>query len=63
VINLRSPGTTGLRTEDRVYQAAKFQFERIAREFWQSRSVPEEDRSPAPAWWWQPANEVLAQHE
>jgi hypothetical protein len=24
---------------------------------------PEEDRSPAPAWWWQPAIEVVAQRE
>jgi hypothetical protein len=26
-------------------------------------AVPEADRSPAPAWWWQPAIEVVAQHE
>src|ERR1039458_9868046 len=46
-----------------MHPAAKFQFERTAREFSQWRAVPEEDRSPAPAWWWQPAIEVVAQHE
>jgi hypothetical protein len=46
-----------------MHQAAKFQFERAAREFAQWRAVPEDGRSPAPAWWWQPAFEVVAQHE
>ena len=46
-----------------MHPAAKFQFERTAREFSQWRAVPEEDRSPAPAWWWHPAIEVVAQHE
>ena len=46
-----------------MHQAAKFQFERTAREFAQWRAVPEDERSPAPAWWWQPAIEVVAQHE
>jgi len=46
-----------------MHPAAKFQFERTAREFAQWRAVPEEDRSPAPAWWWQPAIEVVAQRE
>jgi hypothetical protein len=32
-------------------------------EFSQWRAVPEEDRSHAPAWWWQPAIDVVAQHE
>jgi hypothetical protein len=49
--------------EAEMHPAAKFQFERTAREFSQWRAVPEEDRSPAPAWWWQPAIEVVAQHE
>jgi hypothetical protein len=44
-------------------QAAKFQFERVAREFAQWRSVSEGERSPAPGWWWQPAFEVREQHE
>jgi len=46
-----------------MHPAAKFQFERTAREFSQWRGIPEKDRSPAPAWWWQPAIEVVAQHE
>jgi hypothetical protein len=46
-----------------MHPAAKLQFERTAREFAQWRAVPEEDRSPAPAWWWQPAFEVVTQHE
>ena len=46
-----------------MHPAAKFQFERTAREFAQWRAVPEDERSPAPAWWWQPAIEVVAQHE
>jgi hypothetical protein len=46
-----------------MHPAAKLQFERTAREFAQWRAVPEEDRSPAPACWWQPAMEVVAQHE
>jgi len=46
-----------------MHPAAKFQFERTAREFSQWRAVPEEDRSPAPAWWWQPAIDVVGQHE
>ena len=46
-----------------MHPATKFQFERIAREFSQWRAVPEEDRSPAPAGWWQPAVNVVAQHE
>jgi hypothetical protein len=46
-----------------MHPAAKLQFERTAREFAQWRAVPEADRSPAPAWWRQPAMEVVAQHE
>ena len=34
------------------------QFERIVGEFAQWRAVPEQERSPAPAWWWGPAFEV-----
>jgi hypothetical protein len=44
-------------------QAAKFQFERAAREFAQWRAVPESERSPAPGWWWQTAFEVRELHE
>lgn len=50
-------------TRRRMHPAAKFQFERTARELSQWRAVPEEDRSPAPAWWWRPAIDVVAQHE
>ena len=46
-----------------MHPAAKFQFERTAREYSKWRAVPEPERSPAPAWWWQPAFEVLNQHE
>ena len=46
-----------------MHPAAKLQFERTAREFSDWRSVPEEDRSAAPAWWWQSAIEVVAQRE
>jgi hypothetical protein len=46
-----------------MHQAARFQFERAAREYAQWRSVPESERSPAPGWWWQPAFEVRDQDE
>jgi hypothetical protein len=42
-----------------MHQAANLQFERAVREFVRWREVPEHDRSPAPAWWWGPAFEVL----
>ena len=45
--------------EEPMHQAAKLQFERAVREFIQWRAVPEPERSPAPAWWWGPAFEVL----
>jgi hypothetical protein len=35
------------------------QFERAVREFARWRAVPEPDRSPAPAWWWGPAFELI----
>jgi len=46
-----------------MHRAAKLQFERVAREFAQWRAVPDDERSPAPAWWWQPAFEVTGQQE
>ena len=46
-----------------MHPAAKFQFERVVREFAQWRAVPADERSPAPAWWWQPAFEVVAQQD
>ena len=39
--------------------AARLQLERIADEFALWRAVADEDRSPAPAWWWGPAIEAL----
>src|SRR3954454_19817115 len=39
--------------------AARMQFERIAAEYATWRAVPEQERSPAPAWWWGPAIETL----
>jgi hypothetical protein len=38
--------------------AAKLQFERIVDEFVRWRAVAEDERSPAPAWWWGPAFSV-----
>jgi hypothetical protein len=46
-----------------VHQAAKLQFERVAREFAEWRRVPDDERSPAPAWWWGPAMETLDEAE
>jgi hypothetical protein len=42
-----------------MHQAANVQFERVVSEFARWRAVPEPARSPAPAWWWGPAFEVL----
>jgi len=42
-----------------MHPAANVQFERAVREFARWRAVPEAARSPAPAWWWGPALEVL----
>jgi hypothetical protein len=41
-----------------MHLAANVQFERAVREFAIWRAVPEDERSPAPAWWWGPAFEV-----
>jgi hypothetical protein len=42
-----------------MHQAANVQFERAVREYARWRAVPEDTRSPAPAWWWGSAFEVL----
>jgi hypothetical protein len=42
-----------------MHQAASVQFERAVDEYVRWRAVPEQDRSPAPAWWWGPAFEML----
>jgi hypothetical protein len=41
-----------------MHPAAKLQFERVVVEFGRWRALAEEDRPPAPAWWWGPAVEV-----
>jgi hypothetical protein len=41
-----------------MHQAANLTFERIVREFAEWRAVAEDERSPAPAWWWGPAFEA-----
>lgn len=46
-----------------MHPAAKLQFERAAREFSCWKAVPEDERSPAPAWWWQPAFELANEQE
>jgi hypothetical protein len=48
---------------EQMHPAAKLQFEQTAREFSQWQAVPEEDRSPAPAWWWQPAIDAVSRQE
>lgn len=44
--------------EPMVHQAARAQFERSVSEYVRWRAVPEDGRSPAPAWWWGPAFEI-----
>jgi len=39
--------------------AENVQFERLVDEFVHWDAVPGEERSPAPAWWWGPAFEVI----
>jgi hypothetical protein len=46
-----------------MHAAAKFQVDRIAREYSRWRSVPEAERLQAPSWWWQPAFEVQTRQE
>ena len=41
-----------------MHQAASVQFERAVHEFVRWRAVPEQERSPAPGWWWGPAFEI-----
>jgi hypothetical protein len=41
-----------------MHRTANVQFERAVDEFVRWRAVPEDERSPAPAWWWGPAFEV-----
>lgn len=46
-----------------MHPAAKFQFERAAREYTRWRAVPEDDRSPAAAWWWSTALAARTEQE
>jgi len=47
-----------------MQEAARLEFERAAREFARWRSVPDKERSPAPAWWWGTAMRIRSeQHE
>jgi hypothetical protein len=41
-----------------MHPAAKLQFERVVDEFVRWRALVEDERPPAPAWWWGPAMEV-----
>ena len=46
-----------------MHPTARLQFERIVCEYARWRSVAEKERSPAPAWWWQPALQVIDEKE
>ena len=46
-----------------MHPALMLQFERMIGEFARWRAVPEDERSPAPAWWWGPAMELRAERE
>ena len=46
-----------------MHQAASLQFERVMDELVLWHAVPEDERSPAPAWWWGPAMAVVDAHE
>jgi hypothetical protein len=41
-----------------MHPAARLQFERVVVEFVRWRAIPEDERPPAPSWWWGPAMEV-----
>jgi hypothetical protein len=57
------PGRVSSELEGTVHQAANIQFERIVAEYARWRAIPEEDRSPAPGWWWGPAFEARGLHD
>jgi hypothetical protein len=46
-----------------MHPAAVLQFERMIGEYETWRAVPDEERSPAPAWWWGPAMALRASVE
>jgi len=41
-----------------MHPAARLQFKRVMDEFVLWRAIAEDDRPPAPAWWWGPAFEL-----
>jgi hypothetical protein len=41
-----------------MHPAARLQLERMIGEYARWRAVPEQERSPAPAWWWGSAMEL-----
>jgi hypothetical protein len=41
-----------------MHPATRLQFERVVDEYIQWRAIAEEERPPAPAWWWAPALDV-----
>ncbi|MEK9279642.1 MULTISPECIES: hypothetical protein [unclassified Bradyrhizobium] len=46
-----------------MHRAVRLEFERVMDEFARWQSVPENERSAAPAWWWGPAMAVFDDHE
>lgn len=42
-----------------MHQAARLEFERVMEEFVRWQIVLDDERSPAPAWWWGPAMAVF----
>ncbi|WFU73633.1 MULTISPECIES: hypothetical protein [unclassified Bradyrhizobium] len=46
-----------------MHQAVRLEFERVMDEFVRWHVVPEDERSPAPAWWWGPAMAVVDDQE
>jgi hypothetical protein len=46
-----------------MHQATSLQFERVMDELVIWHAVPEDERSPAPGWWWGPAMAVVDAHE
>jgi hypothetical protein len=46
-----------------MHQVASVQFERAVDEYVRWRAVPENERSPAPAWWWGPAFELRGERQ
>jgi hypothetical protein len=41
-----------------MHPAARLQFERVVDEYAKWRAIAEDERPPAPAWWWGPALDI-----